>query len=319
MSKINKLLNQGKEDIKSKVSTWKALVVATVFSIFWATTDAEAQQVVKNVKGNTVKHFAAANGNTLQSTIGSNNIDIGNSDNRGNVSVYDPSLNIVPKNETVATSTTLPDEIIGNTTFKRDTATQSKTVNTLPTASIQLSFPTTRARGNGDTDAGIEGIITIRERPTLQTNGQPIPINTKIRLSSPALTDLTTWSTLLPLQNQRYNWNGSERVEMTHSPGWVLLPVLEDRGQFMWVEDFNTLWEAVIYPNPSAGPLTIKTDNNLNDKKIEIYNLSGQIVLRLPISGDTSEIDISQLSAGPYILTTEDNDGNKTVNKIIKK
>jgi hypothetical protein len=39
----------------------------------------------------------------------------------------------------------------------------------------------------------------------------------------------------------------------------------------------------------------------------------------MPLSGDTGTIDISSLASGPYILTTEDTEGVKTLNKIIKK
>ncbi len=294
-------------------------IVAGV-AMLWAVASTQAQQVVKHVQGNIVKQLALGNGDALPTVSGTKNLSVGNSGEWWNISVRTSNFTSVPTNAwSVYTNTTIPTETIGNTTITRQEASQqqnTRTTNSNP--DVNLSFIRKRARTDTNGDGWIDGIITTRDLPTLQTNAQPIPVNTKIRLTSPTLKDSSDWSTLLPTNALRYNRDGSNRVEMTVRPDGSTPPVLEDRWKYLGTEEFNTLSEAVVYPNPTSGPVTIQTDN-FNDKKAEIYNLSGQVVARMPLSGDTGTIDISSLPTGPYILTTEDTEGVKTLNKIIKK
>ena len=61
----------------------------------------------------------------------------------------------------------------------------------------------------------------------------------------------------------------------------------------------------LLYPNPTSSNVTITLKDNEVIKKIEFYNIMGQLVLskRLQNSSETS-INISKLSKGMYIVKT---------------
>lgn len=71
-----------------------------------------------------------------------------------------------------------------------------------------------------------------------------------------------------------------------------------------------------VYPNPTSSILNIELKNRAAIKKITLFNLVGQQVLK-NITGNTS-INISSLPKGLYILKTESNHGTFS-KKIIKK
>lgn len=66
-----------------------------------------------------------------------------------------------------------------------------------------------------------------------------------------------------------------------------------------------------IYPNPTSGPLTVKTEDNT---KAEIYSQDGKLLRNLEMKKGTNQTDISELPNGVYILKTL-----SVSSKIIKK
>ncbi len=71
-----------------------------------------------------------------------------------------------------------------------------------------------------------------------------------------------------------------------------------------------------IYPNPVNDFINIKTDENIQLKNLKLYNLQGQELLQFPQS--IKRINLSQLSAGMYILKVETNQGSAN-QQIIKQ
>ncbi len=57
-----------------------------------------------------------------------------------------------------------------------------------------------------------------------------------------------------------------------------------------------------IYPNPTTDIVTIKLNDEVKDKSLQILDLSGKIVLRKNISGNSTEIDVSVLEKGVYLI-----------------
>jgi hypothetical protein len=57
---------------------------------------------------------------------------------------------------------------------------------------------------------------------------------------------------------------------------------------------------SLIFPNPVAQLLTIQQEKPI--EKIEIVNIFGQIVFNLPCSSNKIEINLSDLSAGIYLI-----------------
>lgn len=74
------------------------------------------------------------------------------------------------------------------------------------------------------------------------------------------------------------------------------------------IEDIN---ELICYPIPADDILTI---NNFSGSFVAIYNLSGNLVLSVPISTDQMQLNVSTLQNGYYLLRSEN-----SVKKILVK
>lgn len=80
-------------------------------------------------------------------------------------------------------------------------------------------------------------------------------------------------------------------------------------SQQFFTENFN------LYPNPTSDVLNISSKNGLEMKEIKITDLSGRIVRTL---NNASTINVSDLSAGTYLIDITTNEG-KASSKFIKK
>lgn len=295
------------------------MITKKFYLFFLISTFGYSQQVVKKITPTQYSLLALANGNSLPNTCDTQNIDIGNSDNWGNVTIYTNTNTVVSKSETVAVSTTLPNEIVGNSTFVWDSNTQSKTVYTLPNSYVSLSFFTKRSRGNCDADIGIEGIITTWDIPFTQTDGSSIPDNTKIVFSSPSITDLATGSTLVssrPMWFEWYNntWNAFYTNPVTGNP----VVQLEDWGTFLDLDNFINENNIILYPNPSKNIFVIENRKYQNEEfYLIVCDLSGRTVLNFK-SKFNNEINIENLENGHYIIKVILENGQILTEKLIK-
>ena len=70
------------------------------------------------------------------------------------------------------------------------------------------------------------------------------------------------------------------------------------------------------FPNPVANTLTVS--NTLAIDKIELYNLTGQLVFSQKIGTTNADINLENLSAGIYVLTAYAGENSKKV-KIVKQ
>lgn len=277
-----------------------------------------SQQVVKKITPTQYSLLALANGNSLPNTCGTQNIDIGNSDNWGNVTIYTNTNAVVSKSETVAISTTLPNEVVGNSTFVWDSNTQSKTVYTLPNSYVSLSFFSKRGRGNCDADIGIEGIITSWDIPFTQTDGSAIPNGTKLRFNSPTLVDIATGGTLTPVKDLWFEWQSNNWISLTLRPDGSTPPTIQDWGTFLDLDNFINENNIILYPNPTKNKFVIE-NKKYNDKEfyLIVYDLSGRIVLNFK-SKFNNEINIENLESGHYIIKLTLENGQILTEKLIK-
>ena len=85
-------------------------------------------------------------------------------------------------------------------------------------------------------------------------------------------------------------------------------------------EDFIAKQELKIYPNPTRGKLKIEMVNYNADATgtIQVYDLSGRLVLNLSTIQQSMEIDITSQPAGQYIMIIVI-DQQKSEWKIIKQ
>jgi len=72
----------------------------------------------------------------------------------------------------------------------------------------------------------------------------------------------------------------------------------------------------LIYPNPSAGELTIKIAGSMVNCHLLIFDLSGRLVLQREVAGPVCEMDVRSLHSGIYILKLV-NEKEEFVRKII--
>ncbi|PTT71100.1 MULTISPECIES: T9SS type A sorting domain-containing protein [unclassified Chryseobacterium] len=129
--------------------------------------------------------------------------------------------------------------------------------------------------------------------------------------------------------------NGYTLIDMTNLNGQNYSNIVIDQLQitaggnfqylaldaFTWVKDPGIVLAANevrsskkdsgIYPNPTSGPLTIKTEEN---SKFEVYSQNGQLVKTIETQKGTNESDISDLPKGVYTVKS-----SKESYKIIRK
>lgn len=94
---------------------------------------------------------------------------------------------------------------------------------------------------------------------------------------------LTSASTVIGLFN-----GGADQVAWTSA-----------KGEILGVSE-NALEGFAYYPNPTSGVLSLKSINNIDT--VAIYNILGQSVLSSKIGATTSDLDISGLTTGTYLM-----------------
>ena len=72
-----------------------------------------------------------------------------------------------------------------------------------------------------------------------------------------------------------------------------------------------------IYPNPTSGVVSIKS-KQLNNTKVSVYDLNGRALFSKSLNGTSSEINISNLASGVYLLKVQD-ENSEFVKRIVKQ
>ena len=83
------------------------------------------------------------------------------------------------------------------------------------------------------------------------------------------------------------------------------------------IEDLENGTELSVYPNPSAGKITISFDSSMptDNLMIELYSASGE---RLILQSNTGSLDISNIPSGVYLLKIQSETSSWT-KKVIKE
>ena len=102
-------------------------------------------------------------------------------------------------------------------------------------------------------------------------------------------------------------------IDIVSSLGTMTVGVTYDTT--LGVED-NVVNNYNIYPNPTNGNIVV-SGSNIN--MVEVYNLCGQKVLSVEANSNDVNVNMSNLTSGVYMVRIVDNNGNATVNKIIKR
>lgn len=73
-----------------------------------------------------------------------------------------------------------------------------------------------------------------------------------------------------------------------------------------------------VYPNPANDKLIVGTDNIQENASLEIYDLKGQLMQKAIITNDVTELDLTELSNGMYVVKLLSNNTVR-VKKFIKE
>ena len=79
------------------------------------------------------------------------------------------------------------------------------------------------------------------------------------------------------------------------------------------LEELSGLSDVVVYPNPTSSILNINLDEEI--EKIDIYSLLGRKVG----TSTNTQMDISNLANGIYLLSIETKNGKIGTKRIVKK
>lgn len=68
------------------------------------------------------------------------------------------------------------------------------------------------------------------------------------------------------------------------------------------IEDVQTTAKFSVYPNPTSGLFSIKTEANNPGSEYRIFNLLGKQVIRGQLNSNTTQVDMNQFSPGVYFV-----------------
>ena len=95
-------------------------------------------------------------------------------------------------------------------------------------------------------------------------------------------------------------------------------PLEITEGQTLSTEIYS-LDQITVFPNPADNYITIKSDYNLEDAIISLFDLNGRRVLNYKNSSNNNIVDISSLSDGEYILRVILSEGGIYSTKVLKR
>ncbi len=138
--------------------------------------------------------------------------------------------------------------------------------------------------------------------------------------TDPGFTNLVTQRTSATTTADVRNLNGNTeyfwRVKATNTCGeGVYGEVFSFTTEALVGIDENSIDGLVVYPNPARSILNVEATTQL--ESVEIINVLGQSLLKLPVNGDSIQINTENLRAGNYFIkiTTEN---MVTLKRVIK-
>ena len=89
-------------------------------------------------------------------------------------------------------------------------------------------------------------------------------------------------------------------------------------GQTLSIEA-SEINQLSVFPNPASDFITIKSDYNLKDSIISVFDINGRRVINYKNTANNNMVDVSGLSNGEYILRVISSDGKIYSTKILKR
>jgi len=107
----------------------------------------------------------------------------------------------------------------------------------------------------------------------------------------------------------RNNWTSA------HANEFVELSDLDVPSPLRESVKFNTAGNIFVVPNPASGRTTFQSEENIMN--IEIMDVSGNIVLKIPSASRQVSVDISSLTAGIYICKVSTENGEQVKRLVV--
>ena len=289
-------------------------------------------QTVTDANGQTYKTIAFANGNInytphpSYNISGTKNIDVGTSDSFASQPTVCRIINGV--NNFVNTSavgaatiTTIPNEIVGNTTITWTASSLLQNTVVSNSNSLGINFSLTMKRGRADTNnyGIVDAFINIHSYLPTGTTAQNagfLPGDVMI-FKTPEIKDNNGGTTLLLGQtsyktlNSNYIWE-----ETLNGPiGWSQRNIIDwVTGNLSTTETQKSATQ--VYPNPSKDFVIIKNEKT-EKLSYQIFDISGKLILSGKAKSN-EKIDIQTLEKGNYFLQIQNENGQKQNLKLIK-
>ncbi len=314
------------------MSTVKNFVTAAMLTASVAATKAQQtlQKITTGTNQTTVELFQHRNGTTINNVVWSAWYNQDLSQWAWGDIVYSEATGWVYDNAS-AWSIPLwnfPAEQIGNGTYEIATTpyTNNKSsriynwkdgANTLPGGELSINRYDTDRDAIEDGNTNVDLLHTKWVLPHTFDNGSPLPVGLHLILLSRQWV-MDTW----PSHGSKrigFRWNGSARVQQTVDPGGT--PYDNLQTVTLWVDDIDHhKKQGIAYPNPTSDELRINDGDTQSGESFEyvIYDVSGRQVGKGKARED-QPIRLGHNKSGMYFINTQDNDGDTTSHKIIKK
>ena len=82
---------------------------------------------------------------------------------------------------------------------------------------------------------------------------------------------------------------------------------------------YQHIEKTMLYPNPCAGVLNIRFDDNHTYTYVKIYNAIGQTVVSMPVDKKQVSIDLNKEQNGLYIIYAQSTEKYTDVAKFVMK
>jgi Secretion system C-terminal sorting domain len=105
-------------------------------------------------------------------------------------------------------------------------------------------------------------------------------------------------------------------VNQNQSSSGLIGILVQVNEQTLETPEFELADDIIVSPNPTVASIQFKSETNLTNETISVYNTNGQLVSEKKIQLDNS-VDLSELSSGIYIIQLA-SDSKKSF-KIIKR
>ena len=116
--------------------------------------------------------------------------------------------------------------------------------------------------------------------------------------------------TTTSLKETSYTFAASETIQENR-----FTLVFED--QLLNVDENSIDNSISLYPNPAQNIVTIASTNTALQEAV-VYDLTGRLVQTIAIDGNTTQVDVSRLSVGSYILQLTTVNGDTVIKRFIK-